>query len=718
MRPLALIAALALLPLACKNAADRAPPAAPRHYTYRAIAGISMGGVGSSLIAARHPEKFDAVGLVGGPLDVRYLYGAIERSLAGGFCPLAKLEAAAAADQTRPEGTRASLDTPGALDCGNDPIAPVQQYEHAQFFNHWAFTKSGGTFDRDEYLRIFLDLSLALGNPLASNPDSPALPPGVTRADVYRPDLCANPVRVKNVFNAEYNPQGKYDAITFCDGQAPVVFCSATADCSKEDATEARLDFCAAGVTRDQVYSAAMAAASAYCAAHQKTLCSTDKNFRADLYWTWNGYHDACFPSERPVTFALAVDLNGNGRRDWYEPLIINAHERYQDVGVDGCADALEDGKGGCVTDPSKSAWDAATNPDPNHDDYDPLKNPAGTEGDWIHEEGEPFEDNGLDGVPGTHDEGEGNGKFDESANRAYAASTDLRTQLKGDAWKANLGRVDVYTDGGIRDVFNFGVMGAQVYGALSLATPSTAKLYDDFVSLPDGVMDGAFDPTLVDYAKMGRHPFIRYGNPQADLKAIRLGDGDHVGTQFEVYARFGTFFKWLSHRWDGPLGPEQPEHGTSQPENKTFVSSVLGAPWDYAIAVPPGYDAPANANRRYPVVAFLHGYGQAPDQIVGINIVLQSFANTGDMRGMILVFPSGRCCFTGPNGERDCREVDDAGTNIDQKPGWRRECSAGTFFVNRRGFSANDGTRYEDALFELLADVDKNYRTLAPADK
>src|SRR6185295_14991749 len=58
---------------------------------------------------------------------------------------------------------------------------------------------------------------------------------------------------------------------------------------------------------------------------------------------------DPCRQATRPFTLALAYDINGNGRRDYGEPIVKNSHERYDDVGTDGCADAKEDGKGGCT---------------------------------------------------------------------------------------------------------------------------------------------------------------------------------------------------------------------------------------------------------------------------------------------------------------------------------------------------------------------------------
>src|SRR5512143_1483210 len=48
-----------------------APPA--RAYTFRALAGVSMGAVGTSRLAAAHPDKLDAAGMLGGPLDATLL---------------------------------------------------------------------------------------------------------------------------------------------------------------------------------------------------------------------------------------------------------------------------------------------------------------------------------------------------------------------------------------------------------------------------------------------------------------------------------------------------------------------------------------------------------------------------------------------------------------------------------------------------------------------
>ena len=44
------------------------------------------------------------------------------------------------------------------------------------------------------------------------------------------------------------------------------------------------------------------------------------------------------------VEYLLAVDLNRNGKREYGEPIIANHKERFTDFGVDGLADADEPG--------------------------------------------------------------------------------------------------------------------------------------------------------------------------------------------------------------------------------------------------------------------------------------------------------------------------------------------------------------------------------------
>ncbi|MHB1843319.1 MAG: alpha/beta hydrolase [Deltaproteobacteria bacterium] len=687
-----------------------------RHYTFRAIGGVSMGGMGSSFIGTSHPELFDAIGSLGGPMDFAYLLHFIESSDIGGFCTLPELQALLAQDPTG-----AILNDPAALSCMKPPPPQVTPYEHTEDFNHWRYTNNGGNFDRDSYMSLFEDISSAFGNPLSYNPKSSFFAPGIDLSVWQRgEDLCVHPFVIPGkakggsapVYNAEFNPAGQYDAVLFCDGQRPIWYCA------NDPTTE--VDWC-------QITAAPQGSPQSFCEAKGGAVQAGEQGPDAALFFAEQGTHDPCYPSTRPMAVSLAIDLNGNGKRDYGEPVIVNSHERFQDVGVDGCPDALEDGKGGCVTDPTKSPF-AQGVLDPNGDDYDFEKNPLGTENDWRREEGEPFADDGLDGVPGTGDFGEGNGTFDvEPAYQAYFR-VDPRTNIR-DRWPGigldgqhvpQLDRVDYLIDGGVRDVFNFGVSGAQIYGLLkSLLGPSQVSRFADFSSWPSATApfnDVSFDASQANWSLIPRDLFTFYGSLDATPAEIAQGDGDHVGTIAQALDRFDALYNWLARRWDGVAqdvaAGSNPEDFATRSSIQTFPSQSLGVPRDFGIVLPPGYDSPENAQARYPVAYVLHGYGQAPADMMGTEVIYDGQMLSGSLRKMIMVYPSGRCCFTNVStGELGCTE------QLNGQPRsapWVRECNSGNFYVDSQGGPAGVPRTYEQSFLELLQWVDQNYRTLA----
>ena len=631
--------------------------AAPgRHYTFRSIAGISMGAVGSSRLVATHPDRFDAAALLGGPLDATLLMHTLEKSLMGGFCPAGALEAAAALDAAD-GGNR--LDRPdGVPGCTPQNPPPPTHYSRSQRFNHWAFTTNGGTFDRGTHLDIFQDLILALGNPLSSNPNSAFLAAPLTQAQ-FAAATCAQPFVVPHVYDAVYSPHGEHAAITFCDGDSPVMLCA--------DGT--LVDWCAAAALAGRQLAQSPDAA-AFCAQHGGGAHEADPSTEADVWYAHKGEIPGCFAGSRVVPFALAIDINGNGRRDYHEPLLVQAHEPFSDVGKDGCDDAHEDGKGGCVATANPAAID------PNHDNYDAVTNPAGTEGDGRWEPGEPFQDVGLDGVAGTQDTGEGDGVFSVSPGLQAWYDGDLRLHVPAG--------VDLYLEGGIRDVFDLGAMAEAAAGGAAGVTP-----FLDFLSIPRdrGSWGSTFDPQHIDLTALGRNVLLEYGSPSATPAAIRAGDGDHVGTVDELVDRFMVSFRWLSKEWD-PVLPA-PGHGTPATQVLSFVPAGLGAPQDFVVSVPAGYDAPENAARRYPVVYLLHGYGQNAEDMAGTTIAINVLEDLGLMHDTIVVFPSGRCCLKLPDGTRTCDESN--GTPA----GAVRECQRGSFYLDRPGGA------YGQALFD-----------------
>ena len=660
-----------LLLLAACGGDEGRPPARP---TYRAIAGFSMGAMGATFVGAAHPERFDAIGALGGPLDPDHFLGYLERAWSGGFCPLAELEAIAAADP-------AALDDPARLPCmaPAPPQAEAVLPEHVQSFVRWRYGDNGGSFDRDAYLDLFTDIALAFGNLLTFNPDSPFLPPGVTEADLARGDaLCGDPVVLEGVYNAEYNPQGRHPVITFCDGEEPVLACANT------------------GRVVDR------------CAGDPEAACAAEGGVETvrsgDAWREAAGAFAGCAEHRRPVPFALAVDINRNGRRDYGEPLLINAHERWEDVGADGCPNEREDGKGGCT------AEARAARGDPNGDDYHWAINPAGTEGNWRWDPGEPFGDYGLDGVPGTGDFGEGDGRFTESPARARFRAHGPDAFLA--RWSAaDRERIAFYADGGIRDLFNFGISAAQVWSRIAAARGGAAGAFPGLASLPGApTTEAAFDPLAIDPATLPRTMLFLYGDPAASEAAIRAGDGDHVGTSRQLLNRFYLFLNWLSARWPELEDPPADRTGVHERTREMrYHSAALGAERNYTVVLPPGYDDPRNARARYPVLFLLHGYGMRPGGAGGFAesaLLFDGAMASGRLRKMIVVFPSGRCCHEDGAGNRVCTD--------DPPAGFERMCRSGSFFVDGAGRGAGGGPAYGTAMLELLDEVDRRFRTLS----
>jgi hypothetical protein len=112
-------------------------------------------------------------------------------------------------------------------------------------------------------------------------------------------------------------------------------------------------------------------------------------------------------------------------------------------------------------------------------------------------------------------------------------------------------------------------------------------------------------------------------------------------------------------------------------------------------------------------VVYILHGYGMDPLAMMAIEVLFDADMQTGDMRKMISVFPSGLCCLTNTQtGEHACTEYQ---PNGDPWPSqWVPECNQGNFFVNSQGGPNGPPRAYMDSFVELTKYIDQNYRTLA----
>jgi len=106
-----------------------------------------------------------------------------------------------------------------------------------------------------------------------------------------------------------------------------------------------------------------------------------------------------------------------------------------------------------------------------------------------------------------------------------------------------------------------------------------------------------------------------------------------------------------------------------------------------YLVVLPPGYDDPAYANVRYPVVYILHGYGQEPRDLAATVVLTANYMSTGTLQKMIFVYPDGKCYL----GE--CRR---ANWYVDQPPDEGGQVRFG----------------YESSVKDLIRHVDERFRT------
>lgn len=651
------------------------PPGPPRTWNFRAIGGVSMGAA-AAFIGLQNPKKFDVVGALGGYINFSYFVPAGRRLHLGGFCPLDQLEAAA------------DLNDPLAnppVTCG--PVPAKFEYEFPQDWNHLHFDDDGKTFDREFYVDVLQQFMMAFGNFSTGPGESAYLPAGVSWEwwhGTAPKDRCdaPPPVPFEASFNAEYNPTGAHPVIPFCDGGKQVT----------------------PGLALNE--------------------------------------YDPAAPHDRPVDVFLAVDINENGRRDLGEPILVNAAERWSDGGVDGCPSPREDGLGGCL--PPEAAAAAG---DPNGDDYHWWTNPEGTEGNEAYDDGEPFDDLGVDGVAasvsGVEDQGEGNGVYDYSSAFDRMRAVDALSQVRSISAE-DLADIDFWFDGGIRDTLHSLVATRQVAGALH-ARGEDIRVYHNFAGAPDSLLPDSQEDAFISAIQssdispkaVGKHVLVEYGDPNATQEKIDKGDGKHVGSPGQALNRIVGFLAFAARRMPDPDIRKGGGLTSDLSQNLTFYSPAMKARRNYTAIVPPGYNDPAFADLRYPVIFMLHGHGQEPSDLAPASIALAPFMIDGQLARVMVVVPDGSCCWVdSATGQRECAcRKGPSGTKLCMDPTCTgphesceersipssqlsMECHDGSLYLNllsNRWGEERDDLRYMDSVVDLIDEVDLRFRTRAP---
>ena len=330
-----------------------------------------------------------------------------------------------------------------------------------------------------------------------------------------------------------------------------------------------------------------------------------------------------------PVEIMLAVDYNGNGKRDrlynyagvvtWSEPV------------ANHCCEPFEDKNG-------------------NH----------------LWDKGEPFSDYGLDGVKGTGDEGEGNGKYDRTKALNYMLENDPVARLNAIS-PESLKKRNFYFDVGDKDDFEFYYHYTTFFKAMYSKglSVSTLKGY------PYNSIFPKQNPSK--YIDVGNNVFFEYL-------------GHHVGGVQGIVTRFIFALSFVSIHFPkfNFYNVKEGEHGTI--EIKDFISPSFEPGKKiskrYGIYLPPGYKE--HPDEFYPVFYFLPGYMQtlettAEDWFRDIvdYLIWHKYINK-----MIIVFADG----SGGHG--------------------------GCFYINHVDNSGQDPGQYEDYIFkDLIPLIETHYR-------
>lgn len=262
----------------------------------------------------------------------------------------------------------------------------------------------------------------------------------------------------------------------------------------------------------------------------------------------------------------------------------------------------------------------------------------------------------------------------------------------------ATIEGMDVFADGGVRDLFNWAVMGHHTMGAFA-ARGLPVRFYNGHAALHlDG--RGSFTFTEVPYDEIGRYAMVRYGSIDASEAQKINGDGGHVGTVDQLTERVFSALAVMDRRWPGgdrrivrdrlcPAISGACDHVNSISEE--YVSERAGRTGPMSVVLPPGYFDPAYADYRYPVVYFLHGYGMEPMDLQALGLLLWNYMTAPTIPGsqriqkMIFVFPDGRCR--------------------------NQECLKGTFYTDAPESTPN-GAAMETFLLDFMDHVDATYRT------
>ena len=290
------------------------------------------------------------------------------------------------------------------------------------------------------------------------------------------------------------------------------------------------------------------------------------------------------------VEVLLALDSNGNGKRDLGEPILRQFYEPFTDTNVNGI--------------------------------YDP---------------GEYFFDTGLDGVSGTHDYGEGDRNFTYNPNHGNFLAEDPLTRAETLSL-TDLQGLNLYIDAGTEDEFQFNIHAENFVDTLDYRGLDVRIENGFSKNFP---MISHFDEKRVYVRYPGGH--VGFNKENIGLSFAQAKQG--IGEAIVVANRFTTLFSFISDHFVGGDFGTDPYEFYMYPSKMGVVyfnSSSLNRKMKFGIYLPPGYSR--NRTNYYPVLYLLLGYNMSVDGMTNswMKAVLDGFILTGEMQKMIIVIPDG----------------------------------------------------------------------------
>jgi hypothetical protein len=330
------------------------------------------------------------------------------------------------------------------------------------------------------------------------------------------------------------------------------------------------------------------------------------------------------------VKVLLALDTNKNGKRNWGEPILRQFHEPFTDQN-----------------------------------------------GDKMYDPGEPFSDTGLDGVPGTGDIGEGDGKFTYNPNHDNFFAEDPLSRAETLSL-TDLQGLNLYIDAGTEDEFQFNIHAEDFVDTL------------DYRGLHVRVENGFPEnfPMISHFDE--KRVYVRYPGGHVGFEKENIGLSFEQASQgireaIVVANRFTTLFSFVSDHFPGGEFGTNPLEMFSFPSKmgvSYFYSPSLKRDMKFGIYLPPGY-----SRRRmsyYPVLYLLGGYNMSIKGMTNswMRAALDSLIFTGELQKMIIVIPDGM----------------------------NYKNQSGHFFVNQ--IDKKRGDNFKDYFFDLVTFVDRRFKT------